>query len=104
VLRNLDADRHTPEDYAIVSRVLDPDTQAMLVEAAGITQYGTEAAAALITDPPALAAALAQAPAGWENRNLQLVLHVRVIANTPAQTSVVASYFWPAPRRAQARH
>ncbi|HJZ99120.1 MAG TPA: hypothetical protein VKE70_21570, partial [Candidatus Solibacter sp.] len=41
-LANLPRDRRTNEDYAIVSRMFHPDTHAMLVEIAGITQYGTD--------------------------------------------------------------
>jgi hypothetical protein len=93
-LPELPPDRHTNEDYAIVTRVFHPDTQAMLVEVAGITQYGTEAAADLITRPEYLAEALAGAPKGWQNKNLQLVLHVKVISGTPASPKVVAKYFW----------
>jgi hypothetical protein len=93
-LPDLPADRHTSEDYAIVTRVFHPDTQAMLVEVAGITQYGTEAAADLITTPEYLAEALHDAPQGWQNKNLQLVLHVKVISGTPASPKVVAKYFW----------
>jgi hypothetical protein len=93
-LPNLPADRRTGEDYAIVTRVFHPDTQAMLVEVAGITQYGTEAAADLITTPAFLAEALRDAPKGWQNKNLQLVLHVKVIAGTPVSPKVVANYFW----------
>jgi hypothetical protein len=93
-LPDLPADRHTNEDYAIVTRVFHPDTQAMLLEVAGITQYGTEAAADLITTPEYLAEALHDAPQGWQNKNLQLVLHVRVISGSPASPKVVAKYFW----------
>jgi hypothetical protein len=93
-LPDLPADRHTSEDYAIVTRVFHPDTQAMLVEVAGITQYGTEAGADLITRPEYLTEALHDAPPGWQNKNLQLVLHVRVISGTPASPKVVAKYFW----------
>jgi hypothetical protein len=93
-LPNLPPDRRTNEDYAIVTRVFHPDTQAMLVEVAGITQYGTEAGADLITDPNALAEALRDAPLGWQNKNLQLVLHVKVISGTPAPPKVVKTYFW----------
>ena len=50
-LPNLPRDRKTDRDYAIVSRVFHPDTHAMLVEIAGITQYGTEAASDLVTPP-----------------------------------------------------
>jgi hypothetical protein len=93
-LPDLPPDRRTSEDYAIVTRVFHPDTQAMLVEVAGITQYGTEAAADLITTPEYLAEALHEAPKGWQNKNLQLVLHVKVISGNPASRKVVAAHFW----------
>ncbi|HEV8040316.1 MAG TPA: hypothetical protein VGP62_15720 [Bryobacteraceae bacterium] len=93
-LPNLPADRRTGEDYAIVTRVFHPDTQAMLVEVAGITQYGTEAGADMISNPELLAEALHDAPQGWQNKNLQLVLHVKVISGTPASPKVVKTYFW----------
>jgi hypothetical protein len=93
-LPNLPRDRKTDRDYAIVSRVFHPDTHAMLVEIAGITQYGTEAASDLVTNPELLAEALRGAPAGWQKKNLQLVLYSRVIAGAPASPQVVASYFW----------
>jgi hypothetical protein len=93
-LPNLPADRRTNEDYAIVSRVFHPDTHAMLVELAGITQYGTEAAADLVTNPDLMAEALHGAPADWPNQNLQLVLHVKVISGTPSSPKVVKTHFW----------
>jgi hypothetical protein len=93
-LPKLPADRRTDEDYAIVSRVFHPDTHAMLVEVAGITQYGTDAGADLVTNPDLMAEALHGAPAGWQNKNLQLVLHVKVIAGSPASPKVVGSHFW----------
>ncbi|HYL75753.1 MAG TPA: hypothetical protein VEU96_16190 [Bryobacteraceae bacterium] len=93
-LPELPPDRHTAEDYAIVTRVFHPDTQAMLVEVAGITQYGTEAGADLITNPEYMTAALRDAPKGWQNKNVQLVLHVKVISGTPTSPRVVATHFW----------
>ena len=78
-LPNLPRDRKTDRDYAIVSRVFHPDTHAMLVEIAGITQYGTEAASDLVTNPDLLAEALRHAPDGWQKKNMQLVLYSRVI-------------------------
>jgi hypothetical protein len=94
VLSGLPRDRHTTEDYAIVSRVFHPDTHAMLVEVAGITQYGTDAAADLITNADLMAEALRAAPAGWQKKNLQLVLHVKVISGAPSSPTVVKQYFW----------
>ena len=93
-LPDLPPDRRTNEDYAIVTRVFHPDTQTMLVEVAGITQYGTEAGADFITTPESLAEALRKAPSGWQNKNLQFVLHVKVIAGTPTSPAVVGTYFW----------
>jgi len=93
-LPNLPPDRRTAEDYTIVTRVFHPDTRAMLVEVAGITQYGTEAGADLITNPELLGEALHDAPVGWQNKNLQLVLHVKVISGTPASPRIVKTYFW----------
>src|SRR5205807_2824386 len=90
-LPNLPLDRRTNEDYAIVSRVFHPDTHAMLVELAGITQYGTDAAADLVTNPDLMTEALRGAPRDWQQKNLQLVLHVKVISGTPSSPSVVAT-------------
>lgn len=93
-IADLPADRRTNEDYAIVSRVFHPDTHAMLVEVAGITQYGTDAAAELVTNPDLLAEAVHTAPAGWQTKNLQLVLHVKVIAGTASSPKIVGAYYW----------
>jgi hypothetical protein len=93
-LPNLGRDLKTNEDYAIISRVFHPDTQAMLVEIAGITQYGTQGAAELVTSPELFAEALRGAPAGWQKKNLQLVVHVKVISGTATSPKVVAAHFF----------
>ncbi|MGA2185701.1 MAG: hypothetical protein ABSH47_22000 [Bryobacteraceae bacterium] len=93
-LPHVGLDRRTDEDYAIVSRVFHPETRTMLLEIAGATQYGTNAAAELVSRPELMAEALRAAPKGWQHKNLQLVLHVRVISGTPASPTVVATYFW----------
>jgi len=94
MLPHLGLDRRTDEDYAIVSRVFNPETRTMLLEIAGATQYGTNAAAELVSRPELMAEALRTAPPGWQRRNLQLVLHVKVISGTPASPTVVATWFW----------
>jgi hypothetical protein len=93
-LTNLKADRSTDEDYAIVSRLLHPDTSELLVVIAGITQYGSEAASELVTDPVRLEAALHGLPEGWEKKNVELVLRVRVISGAPGSSTVVARHIW----------
>ena len=93
-IANLPRDRRTDEDYAIVTRVFHPDTHAMLVEVAGITQYGTDAAGDLVTNPDLMKEEFQKAPAGWQGKNLQLVLKVKVIAGAPSSPKVVARHFW----------
>jgi len=91
---NVTREFHTDEDYAVVSRAFLPQTHSMLILISGCTQYGTEGAADLITNPELLAGALREAPAGWQHKNLQLVLRMQVIANSPASPKVVATHYW----------
>jgi len=90
---HLTEDLHTDEDYAVVARVYDPETRSVVVLVSGGTQYGTEAAAALVTDPKMLAEALKDKPKDWFKGNIQIVLHVKVIGNSPAAPEVIATDF-----------
>jgi hypothetical protein len=92
--RHLTKDLHADEDYAIVSRFVDPGTRALVVLVSGATQYGTEGAAMLVTDGDMLHNALRDRPPGWGSKNVQIVLHMKVIANSPATPEVVATYYW----------
>jgi hypothetical protein len=83
-----------PLDYAIVSRVLDPATGRVVVSAAGITQYGTEAAGEFLTNPDYLAQAIHQAPADWQHKSLEVVLSTKVIGGTAGPPHVLATQFW----------
>ena len=87
-------DGSAPEDYILVCRTHSPSTGAWLMVAAGLKQFGTEAAGHLLTDPEQLGAILRKLPAGWESKNVQLVLHAKVIRNTPALPDLVASGVW----------
>jgi hypothetical protein len=87
-------ENHSEEDYAVISRAFDPETHAMLILVSGCLQYGTEGAARLITNPELLAPALRDAPKDWQQKNLQLVIQFNVVANSPASSRVVASYYW----------
>lgn len=87
-------DGSTAEDYFLVCRVNSPIAGGEQFVVAGLKQFGTEAAGRLIADQEQLGAILRTLPVGWETRNLQLVLHSRVIGNTPAQPEVVAWHVW----------
>jgi hypothetical protein len=81
-------------DYAIVSRLFDSKTGEALLTVAGIGQNGTEAAAEFVADPKQIAALIARAPRGWQNRNLQAVLSTSVVEDTPGKAKIVAAQFW----------
>jgi hypothetical protein len=87
-------DPELDEDYAIVSRVFYPGTNSIIVEITGISHYGTEAAADLVTNSALLQEALRGLPAGWQQKNLQIVLHVEVISGSPSVPTVVATHVW----------
>jgi len=88
------ADGKFSEDYAIVSRVLDSKTGAVLVTIAGLDHTGTRAAGDFVTDPQLIAALVKQAPKDWTGKNLQVVLHTSVVNNIPSSPTVVAVHFW----------
>jgi hypothetical protein len=87
-------DGSAPEDYMLLCRIHSPSTGGWVMVGAGLKQFGTEAAGRLLADPDQLGAILRSLPAGWESKNLQLVLHASVIRNIPALPDVVASYVW----------
>lgn len=82
------------EDFAIISRVLDPATERMVVVAAGIVQYGTLAAGEFLTIPAYLEELAGKAPRNWQRQNLQAVIATKVIDGHSGPPRVVATYFW----------
>ncbi len=87
-------DGSTPEDYSLICRIRNSPTGGLLIVSAGIKQFGTEAAGRLLADPVELSAILNKLPSGWEDKNVQIVLRMKVLGNTPAQPEVVASHVW----------
>ena len=87
-------DGSAPEDYILIGRVHSSYTGGTVMLAAGLKQFGTEAAGRLLADPDQLGAILRKLPSGWEKRNVQFVLHARVIGNTAAMPELVASHVW----------
>jgi hypothetical protein len=82
------------EDYAIVSRVVDPTTGRIVVTASGLAKFGTEAAGEFLTDPAYMEQISRHAPKGWERRNMQIVIRANVIGRSSGPPEIIASYFW----------
>ena len=82
------------DDYALVSRVLDPTTDRIVVVAAGLFGYGTMAAGEFLTNNEYLRGITNSAPSNWEHKNMQVVLATKVINGNSGPPRVVATYFW----------
>jgi hypothetical protein len=82
------------DDFSLISRMLVSKTGAPLITAAGIGQYGTQAAAEFLGSPERMRDLLKSAPRGWEYKNMQAVLHVKVVGFTPVAVEVVATSYW----------
>ena len=93
-LLHASADSHDTEDYAIVTRLTQRPGDAPILSVAGMGQYGTLAASDFVCSPAAISEMTRLLPKGWASRNLQLILHVKVIDFKPAATDVVAVHVW----------
>lgn len=93
-LPDLGPDGRTSVDYALVSRVFHPETGMPLLQACGITQYGCQTAGEFLSNPTYFAEALPYLPAGWEKRNIQIVLTSKILRTSPGAPHVVAVHVW----------
>jgi hypothetical protein len=82
------------DDYGIISRVRDPTTGRVVVVAAGLSGWATEAAGEFLAEPKYLEEIAKNAPKGWERKNMQVVIGTKVIAGNSGPPSVLATHFW----------
>jgi hypothetical protein len=82
------------QDFALVTRVIDPATDRIMVMVGGLWGFGTLAAGEFLSDPKYMAAFSQQAPAGWHKKNLQIVLSTEVIKGNSGPPKVLAFYAW----------
>jgi len=81
-------------DYAIVARYRDPTTEGLVMVVAGLGPFGTEAASAFAVSPQYLEQIATQAPADWENKNIEMVLKTEVIDGKAGPPVLVATSLW----------
>jgi hypothetical protein len=86
-----DAQGRPVEDYALISRQINSKSGKFVFTVAGIDMTGTRAAAEFVRDPARLDAALGKLPNGWQNEDLQMIVHTDVVDNIPSDLQVVAS-------------
>jgi hypothetical protein len=81
-------------DYAIVARYHDPTTEGPVMVIAGLGPFGTEAASEFAVTPLYLDQIARQLPAGWENKNLEMVVKSEVIDGKAGPPILVSSTVW----------
>jgi hypothetical protein len=82
------------EDFALVSRVLDPVTERTVVLAGGLTGYGTLAAGEFLSNPAYMETIAARAPGRWARKNVEVVISTKVINGKSGPPKAVIAHFW----------
>jgi len=82
------------DDYAIVTRLNDSETGNFVLVIAGIDTYSNQASAEFLGDANRLGNLLQPLSNGWQQKNMQIVLHTTVVAHVPAVVSVEAVKVW----------
>jgi hypothetical protein len=82
------------EDFAIITRLTDPKVGKPVLAVGGVTMLGTAAAAEFVTNPQRLAGIDDHLAAGWQARNLQVLLSTRIIEGRAGPAQIVACADW----------
>lgn len=82
------------EDYGIISRVWDTETEHWVVVASGIASYGTIAAGEFLTSPADLEMLAQHAPEGWERKNLQVLFATKVFNGNAGPPRIITVHVW----------
>jgi hypothetical protein len=84
----------TYKDYAIVARLVDPNTDQFVVVAAGIARGGTVAAGEFLTDARRMEDMVKQVPQNWKQKNIEIVLETQVIQGRSGPPRISAVHVW----------
>ena len=84
----------TYKDYAIVARMVDPNTDQFVVVAAGIGRGGTVAAGEFLVDANRMDDLLRQVPQHWKQKNMEIVLETQVIQGRSGPPRITAVHVW----------
>jgi hypothetical protein len=79
-------------DYALITRVFNPDTRNWILAAGGLGMHGTEAAGDLLSDPE-LSQILPDAVRSGK-KNFQIVLKTTVISGHTGAPQIIAVHTW----------
>ena len=92
--RSVQQQTGTYKDYAIVARLVDPNTDQFVVVAAGIGRGGTVAAGEFLVDARRMEDMLKQVPRNWNQKNMEIILETQVIQGRSGPPRVIAVHVW----------
>ena len=92
--RSVQQQTGTYKDYAIVARLVDPNTDQFVVVAAGIGRGGTVAAGEFLVDAHRMEDLLKQVPPNWKQKNMEIVLETQVIQGRSGPPRITAVHVW----------
>jgi hypothetical protein len=82
------------DDYFLVCRLAHSPSGKIMLVAAGLTQYGTEAAGHFLADPIRLNETFRKIDGNWQNRNVEIVFHAKVVENATSASELVGWQVW----------
>ncbi len=82
------------EDHGLISRVFEQRSGQPVLLVAGVSHFGTAAAAEFVSDPALLHAALRDVRGNWERKNVQVVIRTSVLGETHGSPQFVAIHVW----------
>lgn len=94
LVRDVQQRTGTYKDYAIVARFVDPNTDQYALVVAGIARGGTVAAGEFLVDSNRMNEMSNQLPAGWDRKNVEIVLETQVIEGRSGPPRIDAVHVW----------
>ncbi len=82
------------KDYALISRIRSSAGSSSRLLNSGVGRFGAAAAAELLTDQEQLTTVLRSLPAGWEKKDVQMVVEVDVRGGKAGSARVIATHVW----------
>lgn len=87
-------DGHKTRDYGLITRQLSGRTGQFLVQVAGISHFGTEAASEMLLEDEEIAKIMSSESIGLKKRNLQIVVSTDITDGRAGPPQVVAVSSW----------
>jgi hypothetical protein len=81
-------------DYVLITRAQDPRTGQWWVGIGGLTAQGTHAANQVLIDPKAMKNITSGLENGWDSKNLQMVVQIKMVEDSPGVPRVIATHIW----------